>query len=550
MSKNNIPLQIPNKKVNYSPQFRNLIPGNGAEINPVDERVGKIDTSIGGMVASPVISVSNNRVTATCETEDATIMFYIKDDSSPRFAIYTAPFKIGADMTLIFWAQKAGMMSSLPVVSDLTFGMEQPVFSMDKYTGTVSMVNPNRDNFPASYIMYTTDGSKPSANNGTRYKSPFAISQATTVKAVVIYYNVQSAETVKYYPVINLNYLLYYGYSHNISTGNAIPTIDNNPATGVDIYNTTDGSTPNQYATKSDTVQTTMYGAQINAKFIGYKDDCIPSQILDLLVGLIKPDTPTISFSGSTVTINPNTPSGEGANYNIYYTTDGSTPSAQNGTLYTTPFTINSGCTINAVVYYTLGSCYSDVATLVTYTVNVRADIGGSVTTTANVVVAGGSVTLTATADTGYAFSEWDDHNISNPRTINNVQQDIDMKALFEIATSGILVKIYCEGQTQNLSALEDDIWLHINNEKVSVYDGWITGEEDEYRRYLYKRIELSEKIDAYTSPSIFKADHGSEVIAMPGNVKLGDLGDSPVDEEIPAGTNEIIITLILIHAI
>lgn len=483
MSKNNIPLQIPNKKVNYSPQFRNLIPGNGVEINPVDERVGQIDSSIGGMVASPVISVSNNRVTATCETEDATIMFYIKDDSNPRFAIYTAPFLIGADITLIFWAQKAGMMSSLPVVSDLTFGMEQPVFSMDKYTGTVSMVNPNRDNFPASYIMYTTDGSKPSAQNGTRYKSPFVLSQTTTVKAVVIYNSVQSAETVNYYPVINLNYIINYGYGYNISTGNAIPTIDNNPATGVDIYNTTDGSTPNQYATKSDTVQTTMYGAQINAKFIGYKDDCIPSQILDLLVGLIKPDTPTISFSGSTVTINPNTPSGEGANYNIYYTTDGSTPSAQNGTLYTTPFTINSGCTIKAVVYYTLGSCYSDVAT-------------------------------------------------------------------FEIATSGILVKIYCEGQTQNPSALEDDIWLYINNEKVSDYDGWITGEEDEYRQYLYKRIELDERIDAYTSASIFKADHGSEVIAMPGNVKLGDLGDSPVSEEIPAGTNEIIITLMLIYAI
>ena len=66
------------------------------------------------------------------------------------------------------------------------------------------------------------------------------------------------------------------------------------------------------------------------------------------------------------------------------------------------------------------------------FTVNVTSGGNGSVTSSSNTVVAGGSVTLTATADEGYTFSEWSDGNTDNPRTITNIQNNISLSAVFE----------------------------------------------------------------------------------------------------------------------
>lgn len=39
-------IDIPNKKINYSPQFRNLIPGEGVDFSPVDKRVDEVSAFI------------------------------------------------------------------------------------------------------------------------------------------------------------------------------------------------------------------------------------------------------------------------------------------------------------------------------------------------------------------------------------------------------------------------------------------------------------------------------------------------------------------------
>lgn len=55
MSYDNI-LQIPNKKVNYSPQYRNMVPGENVEFNPVDNRVDRVSTSGGSGSGTKIIT--------------------------------------------------------------------------------------------------------------------------------------------------------------------------------------------------------------------------------------------------------------------------------------------------------------------------------------------------------------------------------------------------------------------------------------------------------------------------------------------------------------
>lgn len=74
------------------------------------------------------------------------------------------------------------------------------------------------------------------------------------------------------------------------------------------------------------------------------------------------------------------------------------------------------------------------------FSVNVTSEGNGSVSASASTVIAGGSVILTATADSGYTFYKWSDSDSSNPRTITNIQNNISLSATF--AASGYTVTV------------------------------------------------------------------------------------------------------------
>ncbi len=119
---------------------------------------------------------------------------------------------------------------------------------------------------------------------------------------------------------------------------------------GAKIYYTTDGSVPS--ATNG-----TLYTGAINIsedtviKAIAIKENCKDSLVMTFDYKVTPTVAqPTIDLKGGqyegaqTVTITCAT---EGAK--IYYTLDGSTPSATNGTLYTGPITLKNSCVLKAV---------------------------------------------------------------------------------------------------------------------------------------------------------------------------------------------------------
>ena len=134
-----------------------------------------------------------------------------------------------------------------------------PTIGVAGATGTVTITPPTG----ASSVKYTTDGSEPSAENGTVYSAPFIADEGTIVKAIAL--------------------------------GDGV-----------------------SYANSSVAIK----------------------QVL--LTG-IKMATPTLVQFNGTVLLNTTSPSAS-----IYYTTDGSTPSASS-TLYKYPFTLTADATVKAI---------------------------------------------------------------------------------------------------------------------------------------------------------------------------------------------------------
>lgn len=61
--------------------------------------------------------------------------------------------------------------------------LSAPAITYDAANGSVTITNPNTS---SEGIYYTTDGSTPSAENGTKYTTPFTVVDGTTVKAVAV----------------------------------------------------------------------------------------------------------------------------------------------------------------------------------------------------------------------------------------------------------------------------------------------------------------------------------------------------------------------------
>jgi alpha-tubulin suppressor-like RCC1 family protein len=201
-------------------------------------------------------------------------------------------------------------------------------------------------------VRYTTDGSTPSETAGTVYAGPVHVAASMTIRAVAYRtgWTTSSVSTAQYTIAPLVAFPIF-----TPPPGEYIPAQDVTIATATDaaaIRYTTDGSTPT--ATLG-----TVYTAPVHVtdslvlKAVAYRDGWTTSPVAtgQYLIGLpaeapVYDPPPGAYHDPLDVTLSTSTP---GAS--IRYTTDGSTPTATVGAVYTAPVHLATNLTLRAVAY-------------------------------------------------------------------------------------------------------------------------------------------------------------------------------------------------------
>ena len=357
-------IDIPNKKINYSPQFRNLVPGENVEFEPKDHRVTEVSSQGGGsdvpIVATPVVTVDGRTVTVTCATEGAEI-FYTTDGSMPTInsTLYEGPISVTKTIHFRFVAVKNGMVNSQEATATADYFMS-PVVTYDSNTGIVTLDNPNGE----GNIRYTLDGTSP--ENGTKYTDPISLTATTTLKAIVKDSGGSSPVTEQTFLIASTPNVIERDVDYK--TGSYEIVIES-PDNGT-IHYTTDGTNPDHESpVYTQAITRNIFAGEITVKAMVVADGMVPSKYGTLTSGESSVDAPfievgqdgmvTIELQGNTAGIPlQTTTANPSIGARIYYTTDGSTPTAQTGKLYTESFAKPAGN--NRVKAITV--CYGEYA--------------------------------------------------------------------------------------------------------------------------------------------------------------------------------------------
>ena len=170
--------------------------------NPDKPDPGKPET-----VDNPVITIANNIVTLTCNTENA-VIHYTLDGTDPDASstVYISPFALSDNTTIKAIAIKNDKTSTIVTkvyeVPEQTIVTEPEIIITEN--GEVTLVNST----DGATIYYTTDGTNPSTSSQV-YSEAFVIASGTTIKAIAVKNNVQSLIVSKTYTAAK-NYV-YYG---------------------------------------------------------------------------------------------------------------------------------------------------------------------------------------------------------------------------------------------------------------------------------------------------------------------------------------------------
>lgn len=305
-------------------------------------------------------------------------IYYTLDGSTPtaNSTLYTGPFQISGNVTVKAVLIAYGQYYS-DVVTESIELISEPEISLDSDTGFISISGPS-----GSTIYYTIDGSTPTTES-TEYSAAFDVTnrESVTVKAICVKDGFESAVAEVTYPGL----LTKWSGTSGGETDYRVGTISRTPRRAMDgasvFYAVRAGG---GYPSLADWIPYSGTEIRIplfdenNPKeffFRQTKPGYIPGYYGGTRVGYTTPDAPvidydedtgmaTLSLDGNTSQIplqtNENVPQ---IGARIYYTLDGSTPTAQNGTLYKREsFAVPEGTTaIKAVTV-----CYSRFASEVT----------------------------------------------------------------------------------------------------------------------------------------------------------------------------------------
>jgi hypothetical protein len=297
--------------------------------------------------------------------------------------VYSDPVSISADTTLKAIAYETGLTDSSVISGTYSIKAIAPVFTPAAGTYTSPQMVTMTSATSGASINYTTDGSMPSATNGTVYSGPVSIGATITLKAIAYEVGlISSSVTSGTYTIKAVAPV----FSPAAGTYTSVQTVTITSATsGASINYTTDGSTPSATA---GTIYSgpILIGATTTLKAIAYETGLANSAVTSgtYRIKLPKVAKPVFSpaagtfSSAQTVTITSAT---SGAA--ICYTTDASTPTETNGTIYSGPVNIGSTTTLKAIAFK---SGFTDsTVTSRTYTITQPPTITSSLTATGEV---------------------------------------------------------------------------------------------------------------------------------------------------------------------
>ena len=300
----------------------------------------KLNGSSSPYLISPTINATTDIANATAYTEGTLTLNSAKGNK--RYLCST-----NDQQTPYNTDQRQGLLQFYNNAPTWTFTenkLPAPTISDVSATGTITITDAN--GLPAGYsILYTTDGTEPTAATETVYSGPINVEENMTVKAIVVRYGIvlthmaEKSVSPVIAPTITNN------FDGTISLSTTTP--------GATIYYTTNGDTPDNTSTAYSSSFSLDDATVIKA--IAYQGSSY-SEVT--IYNVPQYDAPIITFDNSTSLV---TITSEGT---VYYNTGNGTqddPSPSSGILYTEPFTVSSATKVKAIATHP-GYLHSDVA--------------------------------------------------------------------------------------------------------------------------------------------------------------------------------------------
>jgi Chitobiase/beta-hexosaminidase C-terminal domain len=359
-------------------------------------------------VATPTFSpagstvTSGQQVTISDATSGANI-YYTIDGTVPTVnsTLYTAPVAITKSLTLSAIAvatgfSNSGVASAAYVVSSTP---STPVISPAGGMFTAAQTVTITDATQGATIHYTLDGSTPTSS-ATAYSGALTVSTNQTVSAIAISPGGSSAVVTAAF-TISIPAAAAPAFSPAAGTFTSAQQVALSDATaGATIYYTVDGSMPTTSSTQYNNTPINVSATETIkaiATAAGFATSAVSSAAYTINVTVAPP---TFSpAAGSYTSAQSVSISDATAGTTIYYTTDGSAPTASSTQYSGTAIQVSTTETLNAIAV--LGSDTSTVATAA-YTINVGPTLSGTVMS-GTLPVDGATVQMYAAGNTGYA---------------------------------------------------------------------------------------------------------------------------------------------------
>lgn len=299
--------------------------------------------TIGPVVAVPTFSIAGGTYTTPQQvglgdsTSGATI-YYTTDGSTPttKSKIYTTPIPVSSSITINALATASGYTSSAVASATYVINLAPapaPTFSLTLASLSIS------DTAPGVTIYYTTNGSKPTTSSPV-YGGPITVTQGEVVQAIAAGANYLNSPASSY--VVNFPIAATPTFSLAL---NQLTIAD--ATTGATIYYTTDGTAPTVASPVYKSPITVTQGEVIKAIAAG--PGLVTSPVASSTIAFTATPAPKFSPAGGlTSTVPVAVTLSDVAGTTIYYTTDGSTPTT-GSTVYSSPFTVSSTTTVNAI---------------------------------------------------------------------------------------------------------------------------------------------------------------------------------------------------------